>query len=526
MNSDDTLYGQIRNGVLTLSGSVTKITVNGGCLCVSDGFLGQSAELRLRRADCPVRRIVVTRPDGFITFAAVKWLHGVGATLVQLDWDGSVLLATTPPSAGDFPALRRFQALAAGSAAGLDIGRRILYAKVSGQSAALDLMKMSDAARVVEKHAAELIVAETEVQMLSIESMAALVYWRAWSPIPVHFARQSVVPSHWATFGARHSIRTNSPRKAATAGNALLNYLYGVIAGEMTIALSGVGLDPGIGIFHTDQPGRNSLVYDLIEGLRPRADFWLASWLGEARFSRRDFYEEADGTIRVTRPLTSHIAITKSLWREPCSLAASWLVKALSGKTRENLAIRVADPPRLVHRPVPLPTSQRVTAPKTCLECGGLLGKGRRKFCCDDCMVSFHAASPTQGRRVVASIAAARASGNDPAHGGTARLRRVETVKGVAVARRAWEAENAWTDQKDREAREWYATTLSPRLATRRNTEIRRACDFSKTYAAKIREGFVPHPMHYPKLAMLVGVPFAEQEWPLPGESLQTVPLI
>jgi hypothetical protein len=254
------------------------------------------------------------------------------------------------------------------------------------------------------------------------------------------------------------------------------------------------------------KPGRCSLVYDLIEALRPRADFWLASWLGEARFSRRDFYEEVDGTIRVTRPLTSHIAITKSLWREPCSLATSWLISALSGKTRENLSIHVADPPRFVHRPIPLPVGQRVIAPKTCLECGGLLGKGRRKFCCDDCMVSFYAASSTQGRRVVASIAAARASGNDPAHGGQARLRRVETVKGVAITRRAWEAENAWNDEKDRQAHDWFAMTLSPRLATRRNSEIRRACDFSKTYATKIRDGFVPHPMHHLKLAALAGV--------------------
>ena len=37
MNSDDTLYGRIKNGVLTISGNNPSIRVDGGCLVVSDG---------------------------------------------------------------------------------------------------------------------------------------------------------------------------------------------------------------------------------------------------------------------------------------------------------------------------------------------------------------------------------------------------------------------------------------------------------------------------------------------------------
>src|SRR6516225_4727149 len=118
MNSEDTLYGRIKNGVLTLSGNKASIRVDGGCLVVSDGpslvgpdHVGPAAPIEqrmttqgFRRADCPINRIVVTRPDGFITFAAIKWLHGVGVGLVQLDWDGTVLVATAPPG-NDQPAL-------------------------------------------------------------------------------------------------------------------------------------------------------------------------------------------------------------------------------------------------------------------------------------------------------------------------------------------------------------------------------------------------------------------------------------
>src|SRR5580693_9182266 len=103
MNSDDTLFGRIKNGVLTLSGNNASICVDGGYLVVSDGpwpvapdHVGPAAPLeqrmathRFRRAGCPINRIVATRPDGFITFAAIKWLHGVGVALVQLlGWYG------------------------------------------------------------------------------------------------------------------------------------------------------------------------------------------------------------------------------------------------------------------------------------------------------------------------------------------------------------------------------------------------------------------------------------------------------
>src|ERR1051325_9587537 len=79
------------------------------------------------------------RPDGFITFAAIKWLHGVGASLLQLDWDGTVLLATAPAGT-DLPALRRAQALAANNEMGLGITREILRVKLNGQATVARLL--------------------------------------------------------------------------------------------------------------------------------------------------------------------------------------------------------------------------------------------------------------------------------------------------------------------------------------------------------------------------------------------------
>jgi CRISPR/Cas system-associated endonuclease Cas1 len=263
MNSDDTHYGRIRNRVLTVSGNNPSIRVDGGYLVISDGpmpvpstYCGAAppakdrmTTLRLPRSACPVDRIVVTRPDGFITFGAIRWLHGVGCALVQLDWDGTVLLATAP-AGPDRPAIRRVQALAACNESGLAIMREILRRKLAGQARVARLLGGEDAAALIDRLSGDMDHTFDGTRALAVEGTAAATYWALWRDLPLHFARRDKVPEHWLKFGVRRPEGSKQARRATTVGGALVNYLYGVLASEMTIALLGAGLDPGIGVFH------------------------------------------------------------------------------------------------------------------------------------------------------------------------------------------------------------------------------------------------------------------------------------
>jgi hypothetical protein len=209
--------------------------------------------------------------------------------------------------------------------------------------------------------------------------------------VPLRFVRREQAPEHWRSFGRRNSpLGRKNTRNAITPANAVLNYLCGVLASELTIALAGVGLDAGLGIFHADAARRASLTYDAMEAVRPRVDGWLAAWLADASFSKRDFYEESDGTIRITRPLTSHLAMTAPIWRPAAQGVASWLALALTEGLPEK---------RRPHTPLPvLPAPRRAwqgmqpPVPKTCIECGGALAPKQHKFCSDVCSVSFRMA--------------------------------------------------------------------------------------------------------------------------------------
>ena len=530
MNAEDILFGRIKNRVLTISGNNPSIRVDGGCLVVSDGPVPVPAHhrgpalpvkermviCRFRRADCPVDRIVVTRPDGFITFGAIKWLHGVGASLVQLDWDGTVLFATAP-SGTDQPALRRAQALAIGNSIGHAITREILRVKLNGQAAMARLLGSDETAELIARLAGELDNATDAVRLLAIEAMAATAYWPLWQPLPLHFARREQTPEHWQTFGGRHSPLSGKPLRAASPGNAILNYLYAVLAGEMTIALTGAGLDPGMGIFHTDRDRRASLAYDAIEVVRPYVDSWLAAWLATARFSKRDFYEEGDGTIRLTRPLTSHLAMTAAIWRTAAQAVAGWLARSLAqGFDGESRL-----PAPLPALPAPKRTWQGLEPPiaKTCHECGKALVPRQRKFCSEGCAISFHVATTTAAElpaQPVLGTAGVLLNQRASDSGGGSKNRR------HLALRRAWNAEHAPAEQPSRlgkrntwskatgadvdQLREWFTTTLAPLLAKRPLAEIRGATGLSTRYVIMIRQGYVPHPRHYTMLAELAGV--------------------
>ena len=51
--------------------------------------------------------------------------------------------------------------------------------------------------------------------------------------------------------------------------NALLSFLYSLLAHDVAGALEAVGLDPAVGFLHRDRPGRPGLALDIMEELRP-----------------------------------------------------------------------------------------------------------------------------------------------------------------------------------------------------------------------------------------------------------------
>jgi len=89
-------------------------------------------------------------------------------------------------------------------------------------------------------------------------------------------------------------FRTRSRRPPLDNMNALLSFVYAVLAADCAAALEAVGLDPYVGFLHGDRPGRASLGLDLMEELRPCfADRFALSCIN-TRLIRPEHFERSE----------------------------------------------------------------------------------------------------------------------------------------------------------------------------------------------------------------------------------------
>jgi CRISPR-associated protein Cas1 len=83
--------------------------------------------------------------------------------------------------------------------------------------------------------------------------------------------------------------------------NALLSFVYTLLANDVSSALSGTGLDPFVGFLHRDRPGRRSLALDIMEELRaPLADRFVLTLINNRQLVGGDFMKKESGAVILT----------------------------------------------------------------------------------------------------------------------------------------------------------------------------------------------------------------------------------
>lgn len=80
--------------------------------------------------------------------------------------------------------------------------------------------------------------------------------------------------------------------------NAMLSFVYTLLAHDVASALETVGLDPYCGFLHRDRPGRTSLALDLMEELRSvMADRFVLTLINTRQINGQGFLQKEDGAI-------------------------------------------------------------------------------------------------------------------------------------------------------------------------------------------------------------------------------------
>jgi CRISPR-associated protein Cas1 len=209
--------------------------------------------------------------------------HGRFLSRAEGPVSGNVLLRVAQMEAARDPL--RSRDLAAGFVAG-----KILNARTVLQRRLRDHGDEPGCARAVGLlggFARQLRQAENTDAVRGVEGEAAACYFAVFNELLV---------AQRADF----AIRGRNRRPPLDPMNALLSFLYTLLAHDCTGALESVGLDPQVGFLHALRPGRDSLALDLMEEFRaPIADRTALSLVNLQQVARKDFKTSESGAVEM-----------------------------------------------------------------------------------------------------------------------------------------------------------------------------------------------------------------------------------
>lgn len=271
-------------------------------------FLRKSgAAVEIRHEGETKLRVPLHNLDGIAAFgwdivASAALMHACAEADVALSFHnphGKYLASSVGPISGNI-LLRRAQFKAADNEAhSVAIARNLIAAKLANtrrvlQRSARDHGEKSPdrAARALE--AADCIAvrmrllrqASTLETIRGIEGDAAVAWFAVFNQLIILESPGTLM------------LKGRTRRPPLDPVNALLSFLYALLAHDCRSAAESVGLDPQCGFLHRDRPGRPSLALDLMEEFRPvLADRAALTLLNRQQVTEKDFETRENGAV-------------------------------------------------------------------------------------------------------------------------------------------------------------------------------------------------------------------------------------
>ena len=250
-----------------------------------------------------VFRIPIMNVEGIVTFGYM----GASPGLMKLCMDNNVSLSFMTPQG-------RFIGRLQGPARGNVLLRKKQYTLSEDENVALHLAKLFITGKVFNTRSilqrylrdygvdeeVESVIKQLgwrkkrilEAKSMDIlrgeEGLAANTYFDVFDHLILHQKKDF-------PFGGR------SRRPPKDEVNAMLSFVYTLIANDVAAALESVGLDPYVGFMHTLRPGRTSLALDMMEELRAYlGDRLVLSMINRKQVTKKDFIRQGDESFVMT----------------------------------------------------------------------------------------------------------------------------------------------------------------------------------------------------------------------------------
>ncbi len=230
----------------------------------------------------------------------------LGITISLIDYHGD-LITDMQPSEHISPVTKQRQCMASGEKK-LGISKGLLSQKLAGQRNVLKLLNADS--KVIEDLLWQencLKRCKTSQQLLEIEGNAARKYWIALEGTPLSWKPLPLQP-HWMTVTNRTSLKSLNARNSINPFHSCLNYLYTCLESRIKKYAISYRIDTDFPVFHSGtKASRASLVYDLMEPIRPTCDLILYQYLSKTTLNPKDFHETGNGVCRISTDMAKQI---------------------------------------------------------------------------------------------------------------------------------------------------------------------------------------------------------------------------
>ena len=317
-------------------GAYAALRVRGGALEIEHG---PHEERRTIRIDIDAERkpytILFDSHGEFLTGEAIRWCARYSINLALPGGPGRLITMVESALETKTKTMTRMRDIdpsivrAQCAADPVKVAREIVRAKIGAELNAT----ISDAE--AKQHRArewdsKLNMTRSVAEIMTIESHAAGSYWRAFRDAGLRERKNGNLPRSWLRFAQRNKgAAFLGNQHASHPINAMLNYCYIVEAGRLAKALAAQGLCLSIGFLHSDKKGRNSLVWDAIEPLRPAIDAKVFAFIEAHEFARSDFPQSGYNVHRLSRDVTQLLLHKASLPAREIEDAADWMVRTI-----------------------------------------------------------------------------------------------------------------------------------------------------------------------------------------------------
>lgn len=164
----------------------------------------------------------------------------------------------------------------------------VLQRAIRDHSLQVDVQKIKKVSENLDKELMELQKCVSNSEIFGIEGSCASQYFSVFEELVLNNKEEFY-------------FKSRNRRPPLDNINALLSFVYTLLAHDCAGALSSVGLDPYVGFLHQDRPGRISLALDLMEELRAVVgDRFVLTMVNRKEITGKDFITKENGAVILT----------------------------------------------------------------------------------------------------------------------------------------------------------------------------------------------------------------------------------